>query len=924
MQALQDWQRRFTDVMDQLPVYLILLSPDYRVPFVNQFFRDRFGDPKGRCCFEYLFHRSEPCEICETYKALKTGQPLEWDWTGPDGRSYHIYDYPFTDTDGSPLIMEVGLDVTDHKRAQAELSRHRDNLEALVRERTASLENEIAERKKAEETAERLAMRNALLSRTAAWLLSSTSPPAIVEDLSRQVMDFLSCDVFFNYLLDEPTGRLHLNAYAGIPEEEARRISWLEYGVAVCGCAARDRKRIVAEDIQHTPDPRTDLVKSFGVQAYCCHPLMVRDRLIGTLSFGTRSRDRFSEDDIALMKEVTDLTAIAMDRMQTEQALRETGKDLNRAQAVGMIGSWRLDVRRDVLEWSEQNWQIFGVSRGTPLTYETFLSTVHPDDRGAVDKAWKAGLAGAPYDIEHRIVRDGEVRWVRERAELEFDEGGNLLGGFGTTQDITERKEADAKLKWLASFPRLNPSPVVEVDQATGKIAYTNPAAHRLFPDLEGLGMAHPFLAGLAEAALAIRASGRKSIQREIAVGDSVYAQLVALVSEPGRVRIYTMDITERKRMEQVMLEVERLKVLEQSQKVWQNTFDGITDPISVHDRDGSILMANRAFRETFDISPDSLPRHRCYQLFHADGRPHPHCPALKTFETGAPQSIEFSDNHLAKTFDISTYPLLSPEGATEGVIHIAKDVTERKQTEIRLILSDRLAALGQMASGIAHELNNPLATISGCAEGLQNRVQEDRLDMDLLRQYLEIIREEIARCKSITANMLSFVRRGSVQPRVLNVTETLDRTVELIGFQGRLLNVSVDKDYRDGALHAMASEAELKQVCVILLSNALDAQKDEGRLHLAAGTDNSCVWVRIRDSGPGIPPEILGRIFDPFFTTKPQGTGLGLSIARKILESLGGTLTLEHTGDQGTTFLMCLPKAAESGMPDAASSRSG
>ncbi|MBT9519835.1 MAG: PAS domain S-box protein, partial [Dechloromonas sp.] len=133
-------------------------------------------------------------------------------------------------------------------------------------------------------------------------------------------------------------------------------------------------------------------------------------------------------------------------RKRSEEALRESERDLRLAQAVAQTGSWRLDVNKDELRWSEENYRIFGVPKGTPLSYETFLSTVHPDDQAFVDQAWRNALLGAPYDIEHRIVVAGEIKWVNERAELEFDPQGNLLGGFGSTQDISERKRSEAAL----------------------------------------------------------------------------------------------------------------------------------------------------------------------------------------------------------------------------------------------------------------------------------------------------------------------------------------------------------------------------------------------------------------------------------------------------------------------------------------------
>jgi PAS domain S-box-containing protein len=134
-------------------------------------------------------------------------------------------------------------------------------------------------------------------------------------------------------------------------------------------------------------------------------------------------------------------------RKEAEEELRRSREDLDRAQAVGQIGSWRLDVGRNVLTWSDENHRIFGLPKGTPMSYETFLRIIHPDDRQFVDTQWKAALAGKPYDVEHRIVADGQVKWVREKSYLEFDDAGKLLGGFGITQDITAYKNMKSALQ---------------------------------------------------------------------------------------------------------------------------------------------------------------------------------------------------------------------------------------------------------------------------------------------------------------------------------------------------------------------------------------------------------------------------------------------------------------------------------------------
>jgi PAS domain S-box-containing protein len=138
-EAVQVERQRFQDVLNMLPAYVILLSPDHRVPFANRFFEERFGKSEARRGYEHLFDRNGPHENCESFKVLQTNTPHHWEWAGPDGRNYDISDFPFRDVDGSPLILEVGLDITERKKAETELTRHREHLQDLVHERTAKL-----------------------------------------------------------------------------------------------------------------------------------------------------------------------------------------------------------------------------------------------------------------------------------------------------------------------------------------------------------------------------------------------------------------------------------------------------------------------------------------------------------------------------------------------------------------------------------------------------------------------------------------------------------------------------------------------------------------------------------------------------------------------------------------------------------------
>ncbi|HEY8160756.1 MAG TPA: PAS domain S-box protein [Methylocystis sp.] len=169
---------------------------------------------------------------------------------------------------------------------------------------------------------------------------------------------------------------------------------------------------------------------------------------------------------------------------RAEEALRQSREDFVRAQEVAQVGWWRLDTQRNVLTWSGETHRIFGFPKGRKLTYESFLDFVHPEDRDYVNARWMSALTGEPYDIEHRIVVDGRVKWVREKAYLEFDQTGRLLGGFGVTQDITDRKRADEALREsearFTSFMRHLPG-LAWIKNHVGQYIFANDAAEKAF-----------------------------------------------------------------------------------------------------------------------------------------------------------------------------------------------------------------------------------------------------------------------------------------------------------------------------------------------------------------------------------------------------------------------------------------------------------
>ncbi|HWR59122.1 MAG TPA: ATP-binding protein, partial [Thermodesulfovibrionales bacterium] len=378
-------------------------------------------------------------------------------------------------------------------------------------------------------------------------------------------------------------------------------------------------------------------------------------------------------------------------------------------------------------------------------------------------------------------------------------------------------------------------------------------------------------------------------------------------------------DITERKELEwereKLIIELQdTLDKVSRSQKMWQDTFDSIGDLISIHDGDFNIVKVNRAFAEYFGLEPRAVINRKCYEFFHSGTSPVISCPHLMTLNEMRPASGELIDARTKRILRISTYPFTIPRhlgGAeTQGSIHVVKDITDEREREMRLIMSERLAALGQMASGVAHEINNPLAAILGCAEGLLSRVRKGQFSPELFENYLKIIEEEISRCKNITMGMLSQVRETKYEKKGININEALDRILEIIGFQGRLKKVELLRNYVREIPVIYGNEGELKQTFMAIISNALDAMGEEGAITLETGVEGEAVFAAISDSGPGIPADVVDRIFDPFFTTKSEtgGTGLGLSIAGKIINNHKGRIEVSTEKGKGTTFKIILP----------------
>ncbi|MEW6497785.1 MAG: ATP-binding protein, partial [Cyanobacteriota bacterium] len=291
-------------------------------------------------------------------------------------------------------------------------------------------------------------------------LLMYPQPEELIPNRLKQFASLLGLEFYFNYLVTDDGSSLRLNASVGIDENTCEQIQSPDFGEAVCGTVAQSECAIMVEDVYNYGDSRYNLLRSFGINAYLCHPLMAEGNLIGTLSFGRRTGNCFEPEEITLLRTVSDQVGMALhrsrlvadlqnkanDHKQTEAALRESEVRLKVALQTAKLGSWQLDLTTHQLTTSDLCKTNLGLSPSDDLSYQRLFELIHPDDcdrvRAAVRRAIEEYL---DYEAEYRVIYpDASIHWVLARGRA-FYNNGMPLRMIGVTQDITERKQAQAE-----------------------------------------------------------------------------------------------------------------------------------------------------------------------------------------------------------------------------------------------------------------------------------------------------------------------------------------------------------------------------------------------------------------------------------------------------------------------------------------------
>lgn len=376
-------------------------------------------------------------------------------------------------------------------------------------------------------------------------------------------------------------------------------------------------------------------------------------------------------------------------------------------------------------------------------------------------------------------------------------------------------------------------------------------------------------------------------------------------------------DITERIRLEQVLLK---------SKREWERTFDAIGELVSIHDKDLCIIRCNKAVLELFNLSWSELIGKRCHDIFGCEVDLEGQCVLEKTLREGKSHSAEMILHDLQKTHLVSIYPIKGEGSELEGVIRVAKDISDRKSLEAKVRQSQKMETIGSLAGGIVHDFNNMLTAIHGFTQLASGLVPAEN------GKCQDCLQKAMAACdhsKALVNQILSFSKHNVeelVQPVLLRAI--LKESLGMMGmaFTG---NVEVREVFSCNSAKVLADPVHIRQVLINLYTNAFHAMPIKGgilelcleRVYVDGQATlpppppdlppGAYCLLTVRDNGDGMDERTLSRIFEPFFTTKAadKGTGMGLHVVQGIVKKYRGVIRVQSEKGKGTSFQIFLPE---------------
>jgi PAS domain S-box-containing protein len=641
------------------------------------------------------------------------------------------------------------------------------------------------------------------------------------------------------------------------------------------------------------------------------------------------------------IQDVSERKARLFEAQAAEAAIRESEERLRVAAEAAMFGTFDTDMVNRTGYWSREMRELVGYPLdGPPPPPLGVPAFVHPEDADQVGQSLQRAIAGPDGQLvdEHRILRpDGTVRWMQLRGQVRFEGEGKdrrPVRFSGTIFDITERKRTESALrKSEERFRKLFESDLLGIgtphrsggfdevnDEFLRIVGYTREDFEAGLVRWDSMTPPEFTATDMEHVAEAMRRGSCTPYEKEYIRKDGgrvpILCGYASMETFPEHFIGFIQDLSVQKRTEVALRDREqRFSVLAES----------LPSLIFVTEHGGSFSYCNGRFLEYGGYSGEDLPRIRWENFIHADDL----MATVEVWRRCVETADPFLKEHRLRRHDgvyrwflSRAMPVRDEQGQVVRWFGSSTEIHEQKLAEQALRRSDKLAAMGRLAASVAHEINNPLTSVT-------NALYLARIDPTLsesTRGFLELADQELVRVAQVATQTLRFYKQ-STAPAVVDVSQILEQVVQIFAARLRSLSVEVDREYgEDCTLYCFGDE--LRQVFANLIGNALDAMVGGGRLrirvHRAVGWKEEGrrgVRVLVGDTGSGIPVEVLHQIFEPFVSTKADtGTGLGLWVSDGIVRKHRGRIRVRSCCEaprQGTVFSIFLPlDGVESGSP--------
>ncbi len=630
------------------------------------------------------------------------------------------------------------------------------------------------------------------------------------------------------------------------------------------------------------------------------------------------------------------------ERSVVEKELLERETLLKKSQEIAHVGSWSLDLKNNILVWSDEVYRIFGVSPRNFLPgMDSFLQLVHPDDRDRVDQKFATAIQNkSPFNTVHKILRpDGTVRFVHQKSEEILDESGKTELSVGIIHDITEQVQSEKALYESDEQLRLlihSSDDMISLHDFDGTYTYYNgPSRYSASPkDIIGK-TPHDFFnietADMLVAKIRETWQTEKRATYEIELdwfGEKTwFSEYIYPVFDPdGRITKVAKirhNINELKQAkEKIEISQKDIEFRKQAEEKIRNAYSELDQifnasvPLSVT-KDYRIVKVNRAFCSYFGIREEEITGKLCHEFCGSEFCQTSECPMKNIFAGNETykRDIDRIINGIHIICSIHAVPFRDENGQLLGIVSTFFDMADRKRAETnlkktqnQLLHAEKLSAVGQLSASIAHEFNNPLQGVMTVLSGVKKRVPMDHANANLV----ELALNECNRMKHLINDLQDFNRPTSGVIAPMDIHFGIDNILLMAKKNLNIKEISIIKQYAANMPLIPAVADQIKQVVLNLINNASDTCPEGGTItistELQAMQKNAI--IRIQDTGVGMKPDDIKHIFEPFFTTKPavKGIGLGLSVSYGIIKKHGGKIEVESEPGQGTIFTITLP----------------